>query len=135
MEKEAKTYGRAYAFFDCRASKAEIEAELPKIRQCVKTPSNLELTLTEGPCKFLGTRILNTPRDIPELRHYIQEAKASKMKYVLEAKYEGATNKQTADELAAVLNQAYQSPLYADKEEFREAIIYQNHLGGYVFRE
>ena len=125
MEKEAKNYGMAYAFFDCRASKEQIEAELPTIRECVKTPSNLELSLTEGVEKLRGdTRLMAVAK----------EAKESGMRYVLQAKYKDATNKQTADEVASVMNQAYQSPLYADKEEFRGAIVYQD-MGKYVFRE
>lgn len=139
MEKEAKNYGRAYAFFDCRASKEQIEIELPTIRQYVKTPSNLELSLTEGVEKFWEKNKSTMAqgialRDIPQLMTMIQEAKDSGMRYVLEAKYEGATNRQTADEVASVMNQAYQSPLYADREEFRGAIVYQD-MRKYVFRE
>jgi len=139
MEKEAKNYGRAYAFFDCRASKEQIEAELPTIRQCVKTPSKLELSLTEGVCKFMGTSILGRkalvgrPIDT-QLRDVAKEAKDSGMRYVLEAKYEGATNKQTADEVASVMNQAYQSPLYQKGEQFRGEVVY-NERGKYIFRE
>ena len=139
MEKEAKNYGTAYAFFDCRASKEQIEAELPTIRQCVKTPSKLELSLTEGVCKFMGTSILGRkalvgrPIDT-QLRDVAKEAKDSGMRYVLEAKYEGATNKQTADEVASVMNQAYQSPLYQKGEQFRGEVVY-NERGKYIFRE
>ena len=140
MTKEAQRYtGKAYAFFNCTASKEQIEAELPKIRAVTKTPSNLELRLTEGICKFIGTRILGkerlTGKPIDnQLRDIALEAKIGGMRYVLEAKYEGATNKQTADEVASVMNQSYQSPLYADKETFRGAIVYQEK-GKYVFRD
>ena len=139
MKKEEKKYGNAYAFFDCRASKEQIEAELPTIRQCVKTPSNLELTLTDGPCKFIGLDVLGkaalagNPVD-DQLRAIALEAKESGMRYVLQAKYEGATNRQAADEVASVLNQAYNSPLYGDKAEFRGGIVYQDK-GKYIFRE
>jgi hypothetical protein len=125
MKKEVKKYGKAYAFFDCKASKEQIEAELPTIRECVRTPSNLELSLTEGVEKLIGDK---------KLMIIAQEAKDSRMKYVLEAKYEKATNEKTADEVVAILNQAYQSPLYTDKEEFRGGIVYQNN-GKYIFRE
>ena len=40
--------GKAYAFFNCRASKEKIEAELPTIRDLVETPYGLELSLKEG---------------------------------------------------------------------------------------
>ena len=135
MEKRSQNYGEAYAFFYCGASKEAIEAELPKIRECVRTPSNLELSLTEGVMKFVGTRILtSTLKNKSQLIAIAKEAKEGGMRYVLEAKYEGATNKQAADEVASVINQAYQSPLYADKEEFRGSIVYQD-MGKYVFRE
>jgi hypothetical protein len=124
MEKEAKNYGEAYAFFDCRASKKQIETELPTIRECIKTPSNLELSLTDDVEKLKDTKLMAIAK----------EAKESGMRYVLQAKYKGATNKQTADEVASVMNQIYQSPLYADKEEFRGAIVYQDRKK-YIFRE
>ena len=125
MEKETKNYGKAYAFFDCNASKKEIEAELPTIRKCVKTPSNLELSLTEGVENLKGDN---------ELMTLAKEAKEGGMKYVLEAKYEGSTNKQTADEVAGIMNQAYQTPLYQEGEQFRGAIVYQG-IDKYVFRD
>ena len=135
MEKEAQNEGRAYAFFDCRASKEQIVAELPTIRECVKTPSNLELSLTEGVMKFVGTRVLtSTLKNKSQLIAIAKEAKEGGMRYVLEARYEGATNKQAADEVSSVLNQAYNSPLYADKEEFRGGIVYED-MGKYVFRD
>ena len=44
----ANKIGKAYAFFNCKASKGDIEGELPFIREFVKTPNELELTLMEG---------------------------------------------------------------------------------------
>ena len=52
----------------------------------------------------------------------------------MEATYPNATNHQTADEVASVLNQAYQSPLYQKGEQFRGEVVY-NERGRYVFRE
>lgn len=125
MNKDTKNYGEAYAFFDCKASKKQIEAELPTIRECVKTPSNLELSLIEGVENLKGDK---------KLVAVAKKAKESGMRYVLEARYGGATNKQAADEVASVMNQAYNSPLYSDKEEFRGGIVYQDR-GRYVFRD
>ena len=39
--------GEAYAFFYCKASKPQVERELPLIRRIVGTPSELELSLTD----------------------------------------------------------------------------------------
>jgi len=125
MEKEVQRYGKAYAFFDCNASKEQIQAELPAIRKSVETPSELEFSLIEGAENLKGDE---------RIMAIAQEAKDSGIKYVLEAEYEGATNKQTADEVASVLNQAYQSPLYSDKEDFRGSVIYED-MGNYISRE
>lgn len=115
--------GRAYAFFDCGASKEEIKAELPLIRRCAKTPSELELSITEG--------IGNLKRD-NQLTSIARDAKDSGMRYFLEAKCLEATNEKTADEVADILNQ---TSLYFDEEEFRGKVIYQDENEEYVFRE
>lgn len=118
--------GEAYAFFNCRASKPEIEREIVDIRRVIGTPNQLELTLTEGinPESFKH----------PELRSIAQDAKDAGIRYSLQGRYQNVSNKQTADEVASVLNQAYQSPLYRDKEEFRGGIFFDEN-GSYVERE
>jgi len=93
--------GRAYGFFYCDASKQEIETELPTIRELVKTPSQLELSLIEGMDHIKGDERLTA---------LAQEAKQDGINYVLQATYPGGTNRDTADEVASILNQAYQSP-------------------------
>ncbi len=118
--------GKAYGFFNCNASKEAIEAELPTIRELVLTPSKLELSLIEGVEALKGDS---------KLMALAQEAKESgNIRYVLEATYPRATNRNTADEVAAILNQAYQSPLYQKGEEFYGAIFYKEK-GNYVSRE
>lgn len=119
------TQGEAYGFFYCNASKQEIENELPTIRKLVKTPSQLELSLIEGMDNVRGDKRLNA---------LAQEAKGNGINYVLKATQANGTNGETADEVSAILNQAYQSPLYKDKEPFRGAIVYQEK-GKYVFRD
>ena len=116
--------GKAYGFFYCNASKEAIESELPTIRKLAKTPSKLELSLTEGMDNLKGDS---------KLTSLAQEAKQDGINYVLEATYSNASNKQTADEVAGILNQAYQSPLYQDKAGFKGAIVYEDK-GKYVFR-
>ncbi len=120
MEKEIN-YGRAYAFFYCKASKEEIEAELPFIRKCAKTPSELELSLTEGIESLSGDDVLKT---------IAGEVMDSGMRYFLEAKYRGSTNEKTADEVADILNQ---TSLYFDGE-FGGKIVYQDENGVYELR-
>jgi len=52
----------------------------------------------------------------------------------MEATYPNATNNQTADELASILNQAYQSPLYEKGEIFRGIVVYKER-GKYLSSE
>ncbi|MBI2663611.1 hypothetical protein HYX15_03735 [Candidatus Woesearchaeota archaeon] len=117
--------GEAYGFFDCRATKEAIEAELPTIRRLVETPSGLELSLTEG---------MDNVRGDSKLVSLAREAGESGIKYMLKANYPDADNNTTADELAGILNQAYQSPLYKKGEEFKGTIVYEEK-GDYIFRE
>ena len=91
--------GEAYASFNCRASQEEIEEEIPTIRRLAQIPNKLELQR--------------------------QVAGKADRKYVIKASYPTATNRQAADELAGILNQAYQSPLYQQGEPFRGRIIYK----------
>ncbi len=123
-EKESSV-GRAYGFFYCGASKQEIEIELPTIRELVKIPSQLELSLIEGMDNVKGDKRLTA---------LAQEAKQDGINYMLQATYLNGTNKQTADEVASVLKQAYQSPLYEANAPFKGAIVHEEK-GKYVFRD
>ena len=123
--KNKSSVGRAYGFFYCNASKQEIETELPTIRETVRTPSKLELSLIEGMDNVRGDKRLTT---------IAQEAKQSGINYLLQATYPNGTHKDTADEAASILNQTYQSPLYEAKELFNGAIVYEEN-GEYVFRD
>ena len=119
------TTGRAYGFFNCNQPKAVIEAELPYLRRAVGTPSDLELTLIDG------LDNLQVPAGLSPI---VAEAKQYGIQYVLEARYNGATHQKAADEVAAVLNQAYNSDLYETGEAFEGQIVYQQG-DKYVFRE
>jgi len=116
--KKSAKVGKAYGLFDCNATKEKIEDKIPFIRDSVNTPNQLELSLMESD---------NLPAEI-QLRHAVTGTK-----YTIETTYPNATNKQTADELSAVLNQAYQSSLYQKGEKFRGVIIYEEN-GEYLFR-
>lgn len=121
----AKQIGKAYGFFYCDASKQEIETELHTIRELVRTPSQLELSLIEGMDNIEGDKRLTA---------LAQEAKQDGINYMLQATYPNGTNKDTADEVAGILNQAYQSPLYKTKEPFKGAIVYEEK-SEYIFRD
>ena len=125
MTDTTKNVGTAYAFFYCAAPKLEIEAEIPFIRKCAQTPSALELSLTEGMENVQGD---------PQLVALAQDAGQQGMRYVLQATYPLVTNEATANEVADVLNQAYQSPLWHEGEEYRGAVVYWQN-DDWIFRE
>ena len=75
-----------------------------------------------------------TVRGDSQLLEIGREAKEAGLKYAIQASYPNATNRRTADEVAGFLNQAYQSPLYNEKEPFRGAIFYKEN-GQYVSRD
>ncbi len=121
--------GKAYGFFDCKASKKEIETELSTIRRLAKIPSELELSLTE-----LADVSVFSLHGNPQLYSIVKDAKEAKMGYYMEALYPNTTNKAAADEIATILNQTYQSPLYKKGEPFKGEIVYEEN-GEYIFRE
>ena len=118
----ANKTGKAYAFFNCEASKRAIERKVRFIRRHVKTPNELELSLMRCTDSLTGDSQL------------LQVAKEADRKYVMEATYPNATNHQTADEVAAIMIPVYQSSLCTDKEQFRCEIVYKDR-GRYVSRE
>ena len=107
--------GKAYAFFDCNASKEQIEREIPFIRNAVKTPKQLELILTEN------VQTLNLD---PNLVETALKRLKTPTKYVMQATYPNATNEQTASELGDILNATYNF-LYQKNEKFRGQIAYE----------
>ncbi|HLC97777.1 MAG TPA: hypothetical protein VJC21_03280 [Candidatus Nanoarchaeia archaeon] len=125
MTDTTQNVGTAYAFFYCAAPREEIEAEIPTLRECAQTPSALELSLTEGMENVQGN---------PQVVTLAQDAGQQGMRYVLQATYPQATNKATANEVADILNQANQSPLWHEGEEYRGAVVYWQD-NDWVFRE
>jgi hypothetical protein len=121
--------GKAYAFFDCSSSKEQIDQEIPFIRELVQTPNELELSLME-----LTENTRTSPFSEPELSVLMREAREANIKYIMEATYPSHSHRKTADELSAILNQAYQSPLYQEGEDFRGEVFYKEN-GRYVARE
>jgi hypothetical protein len=125
--------GEAYAFFDCNATMAQITQEIPTIRNLVSTPRRLKLYLTERTLSVISPHSLD--HELLEIALEALDAKRANIRYVLAARsLPNMTNRQTADELATILNQAYQSPLYQEGEEFRGEIVFEER-GRYIFRE
>jgi len=131
-----RDYGEAYAFFNCNAPIPQIMEELPTIMRLAKTSKKLEFCLSESAFPFLGEDCSKRP--YPSDRELVEialEAKEAGIRYVMATRSPpNITNRETADELAGILNQAYQSPLYEDREVFRGEIIYKEK-GRYEFRQ
>ena len=119
-----RAMGIAYAFFDCPADKEKVRAELEHSKDRIGA-SELELSLKE-----ISEGIEKISED-PRVQAIAEEAQGASVRYALEARYEGHTNRKTADALADTLNQfAYCPELYTQAEDFFGSIFYE-YLGGY----
>lgn len=119
--------GKAYGFFDCRASKSEIEAELPTIRKLTRIPSEVDFSLYP----IEDTDNLGWDSELTSIS---RDARNAGIKYALEAAYPGETNRKTAKEVAAVLINTYQSHLFDEGEPFRGEIVFEEK-GKYITRD
>ncbi|VVC00814.1 Uncharacterised protein [uncultured archaeon] len=147
MAKQMKI-GTAYAFFNCDAGKKAIRELLPAIREMQKVPPAVETILTT-PRKIDANGNLPLKKLLKSHVFYqwkvkfkaadgtVFESETARiwypagMQFALKAVYPGATNEAAAGELTAILNQAYQSPLFKDKEEFTGDTFYEKN-GIYV---
>ena len=93
------TIGKAYGFFDCVLSREDIERELPNIRHIAKTPSAMNLYLMDT---------ASVQRE-PKIMEFVRMSQEHGMKYTIEATYENATNRRTAQELGDILNVLFYS--------------------------
>lgn len=112
------TDGQAVGFFDCNASAQQLRAELPSILRMTRAPSSLELRLVEGPENAQGDK---------QTEALGREAANAGIRYALQARLPGANNKRTVGEVTTTLNQAYQTQLYEEGEQFRGGAFYQDN--------
>ena len=138
MEKEVKNYGTAYAFFDCNASRKEVEDELvTKVRPYAEVPSELELTLTEDTDNLRedaeAMKALEAAKgySLGRLPENMRESTPVSYRYALRAKLPNATNQSAADKLNRIMILMYGKRLYPQKEEFFGEIVYEQN-GRYV---
>jgi len=125
-----RSYGEAYAFFDCSAPREQVAEEISYIRDLVKTPKTARLRLGERGVPCISHNSLDE-----ELLGIALDAHKAKVKYALTVGPSPCmNNRQAADELGAILNQAYLSPLYQQDEPFRGRIVYKEN-GHYVDRD
>lgn len=116
--------GSAYAFFYCNADYKQVARKLPDIKERTKSPSDLELSLTE----------VEKIEEVDEqLQPVLDEARGAKMNYMLKASMPNIGNKRVADELDAIMINVYASQLYAKGEPLNAGIVYQRGER-YVFK-
>jgi len=115
--------GKAYGFFDCRASKEQIEGEIEYIRfsnQRYQVPSTLELSLQET----------TDLRGDDGLMAVAGMAEKAGLNYVLEGTYSGpdrdATNLQTGLQLNALFNHLDRSSLFERGHQLRAEVVYKD---------
>lgn len=85
--------GKAYGFFSYNGLISEIESEIPSIREFVKTPSELELKLTDGMNNVVGDEgLVSLAKNFKNVR------------YMLEATYPNHGNLETSSYLGDILN-------------------------------
>ena len=144
-EKESSV-GKAYGFFDCNASKEEIEVELSTIRKIDKIPSKLELSLMEvndleksravdpGLLQFIRQNEIYAtfPSKYKDLIKTAKPIKMTDLKYVIAAAYPNARNEEAANELGDVMNRIYRR--YGNGEPFNVAIACKID-GEYLFKD
>ena len=137
-------FGEAYAFFDCDASRQEIERYMPEIRYEARTPKSLRILLQEG---ISGLQLDETfaeqisyPADYRVMsserleQGYEEERRSlSDLQYVMVARYRVADNEDTAGELGDILNVIHRR-FNRDKGLFRGAVAYEKD-GEYILKE
>ncbi len=126
MTKEAKRYGRAYAFFDLNAPKTDVERELNYVR----THSDLELSLVEGEeglkedAEAMKALEASKRFSLNRLPKDQREENTVSYRYALKAKLPDATNYRTANKMNNVMNYLHQELSTEGERSFGE-IVYQ----------
>ena len=129
-----KRTGEAYAFFNCSASKEQIERELPFVRRASECSGGLEFSLrevnnlsedksTEPKLRDIqSTRIYSTyPSRHRALMATARPTRIGDLKYAIRARCSGKTSEETAQMLGDVVNGAY--TIFDGGEVFTGAIV------------
>ncbi len=150
MSNSQENRGIAYAFFDCDASKEQIERAMPNVRYDARTPNNLQLLLQEGVSGLIIDVSLAALISLAELVQYPNDYRVmsserikqpwkeerrplSSMRYAMVASYDGASNEATANELGDVVNDLHRR-FDRDQDIFRGAVVYEKD-GEYQLKE
>lgn len=128
--------GEAYLFFKCNAAPDEISdiiqdpnPEKFDVRKATKVPEEMELNLNE----LESLDVSNYDKSFKEI---YKEAKEVGMNYSLVGRLPGADNCETADIVADVFNQLFNTSLYENGEIPEYGLFYKDeNTNEYVFRD
>src|SRR3989344_9483152 len=117
------TKGKAFGFFECTAPFIIVGEEIFCIKKINQLPQSLELLLMEG------LRHLNDQHLAQRIREFLLKENPDILhcRYLLEVGYPNHSNKETANENAAILNQLYNTPLFEHEESFAGEIVYEEN--------
>lgn len=152
----AEKAGKSFGFMNCRKPKEEVSfiakdvkdffAESVPLLDTLKLQVGLFASLKDRPVEA-REELLRTVSEAGRKGHlalglqdlHVVEAGFATAHdhgdlYVIEASLPEATNKATAQELAAIMNQMYNSPLFDEGEPFKGIIAYYEN-GKYILRD
>jgi len=117
--------GQAYGLFDCNAEREQVQSLISEIDRAGQVSPDLELELFDPPAGIMtAIRLLEAP----------QSTSYNNLRYLVDATLPRATDRQTADELAKILNQDHLSALYKKGEKFEAKILYKEN-GRWTLRD
>lgn len=128
MVSKKTNIGKAYGFIGCSAPIGDIERNMSGVRGEIGTPKELELSLMEGVSGLKGLE------GNPGLKRFTELATRANLRYTVEAKYPGADNEKTANELADVINHTSTSLFRDTPENIRAEIVYEEN-GKYIRKD
>lgn len=110
--------GDAYGFFDCPAGYRQITAGMPKVRKALNIPSDLELTIAEGPAN------LSIDRSNDDLREMVRAMERKEFRYAVHAR-KNASNRDVAKDLYHLLTEMQIDPAwFPEPSEFQPEIYF-----------
>ena len=114
MKKMQQPAGRAVGFFNSYQSRKAVKYYLPLIEQCTEMPAEVKVKTTSA------AKLKRNKR----WRKIATDAHLNGERHVIKGRCAGCDGEGVAIEIKQILNQAYQSPLYKEEDEFRGSVHY-----------
>lgn len=120
--------GKAYALFDCNKNIPALQERLSDLISDMAYPSQFGIFIMG--LDAISDKVIDG--NYYDASILLKKAKEHGRKYLLEAEYRNASNKETADKLIGLSNQVYKSSLNRCKNHTDGSVFYENN-GKYVF--